>query len=60
MESELSYNTRVYGKEPKYCDCEDCDGKGFTYVYDSDDANDRQLIKEDCERCEGTGVLEVK
>jgi hypothetical protein len=60
MESELSYNTRVYDKDPKYTDCEDCDGVGFNYVYDSDIPEDRQLIKEVCKRCEGSGVLEIK
>lgn len=47
-----------YNREPQYCECEDCNNTGLVYVNDSDVPEDKQLIKEPCTRCEGTGWLE--
>lgn len=60
MESELSYNTQIFDKDPKYTDCEHCDSVGYNYVKDSDNPEDAQLIKEICEHCNGEGVILIE
>jgi len=55
MESETNYNTRVFDKDVKYCDCEDCNGTGKITEYFED-----EITTEDCPRCEGCGQLEIK
>ena len=54
---EISYNTRVYDKDPDYTECEHCDGTGFVYVNDSDDREDKRLIKEQCPKCDEGWIL---
>lgn len=56
MESELSYNTQIFAKDPKYTECEYCNGSGHIYEYDADG----ELQKEDCSECGGAGVLEIE
>lgn len=60
MDSELYFNTQVFERDKKYCECEACNGVGSFIVNDSADSSDPQWIKEDCERCEGSGVLELE
>jgi DnaJ-class molecular chaperone len=55
MESETSYNTPIFDKDVKYCDCEDCNGSGVVIEYIED-----VWRHEPCPRCEGTGQLEIK
>ncbi len=58
--NERYYNTPIFDKDVKYCDCEDCNGTGKKYYPIVNDFGDDALELRDCERCDGTGVLEVE
>lgn len=54
MSTITCYICRGTGKE--YEACPDCNGKGFTWNYDTD----MPTFKEDCRSCAGTGDVEIK
>ena len=53
--SELEYNTPLYDRDKRYCQCENCDGTGTVYGHDGD-----LPYKESCDKCDGSGVLEIE
>ncbi len=57
MESELSRNTPIFDKDPKYCECEECHGEGKHYTCDE---HGNQIIPEMCLNCNGDGQIEIE
>lgn len=56
MNSELYDLTQVFPKDAKYTECEDCSGKGYDYQAEVDGST----TAEKCDRCNGTGELEIE
>lgn len=57
--NERDYITPNFGKEPELKKCGHChNSSGFVYVEDSANPEDPQLIKEECDICEGSGWVE--
>lgn len=59
MDSERFYNQPTFSEDKQTTKCENCQGEGFIYCYDSDDVNDRQLMKEECQHCDGDGYIYI-
>lgn len=54
---ERSYNTKVYGKDPDYTECEHCDGTGFIYNDIVNEVGDPTTEKEQCPKCDEGWIL---